>query len=124
MYNVSNSAASSAVHSKHFVEQFYPYPLLAYFVKEANPTLAKQSLKLNDGLGKFPYWNRPHVTQVSGKSYNTRADSRLAPSQWETSLQNNAVSHQLGESPNHASQQDTVDVAKPKHNTTMCTHET
>ena len=27
-----------------------------------------------------------------------RADSRLAPSQWETSLQNNAVSHWLGAS--------------------------
>ena len=28
--------------------------------------------------------------------YNTRADSRSAPRQWETSLQRNAVSHWLG----------------------------
>ena len=28
--------------------------------------------------------------------YHIRADSRLAPSQWETSLQSNAVSHWLG----------------------------
>ena len=28
--------------------------------------------------------------------YHCRADSRLAPSQWETSLQSNAVSHWLG----------------------------
>ena len=30
------------------------------------------------------------------QTYITRADSRLAPSQWETSLQSNAVSHWLG----------------------------
>ena len=28
-------------------------------------------------------------------SYNIRADSRFAPSEWETSLQSNAVSHWL-----------------------------
>ena len=28
--------------------------------------------------------------------YNCRADSRFAPSQWETSLQSNAISHCLG----------------------------
>ena len=35
-------------------------------------------------------------TRYFGPYYNTRADSRLAPSQWETSLQTNAVSHWLG----------------------------
>ena len=35
-------------------------------------------------------------TLYFGLCYNTRADSRLAPSQWETSLQSNAVSHWLG----------------------------
>ena len=36
-----------------------------------------------------------HVVQLVGNR-NFRADSRLAPSQWETSLQSNAVSHWLG----------------------------
>ena len=33
---------------------------------------------------------------VAGMRWNCMADSRFAPSQWETSLQSNAVSHWLG----------------------------
>ena len=33
---------------------------------------------------------------LRNQRYNFRADSRLAPSQWETSLQSNAVSYWLG----------------------------
>ena len=36
----------------------------------------------------MPKWCKPRV--------NPRADTRLPPSQWETSLQNNTVSHWLG----------------------------
>ena len=39
-------------------------------------------------------WTTFVVTQVIRTKF--RADSRLVPSQWETSLQNNAVSHWLG----------------------------
>ena len=38
------------------------------------------------------HWYQIHFLLVCG----IRADSRLAPSQWETSLQSNAVSHWLG----------------------------
>ena len=37
-----------------------------------------------------------YTTSSSRALSHTRADSRLAPSQWETSLQSNAVSHWLG----------------------------
>ena len=36
------------------------------------------------------------INQPQWVKSNTRADSRFAPSQWETSLQSNAVSHWLG----------------------------
>ena len=36
------------------------------------------------------------VGQLRPYGYNSRADSRLAPSQWEMALQSNAVSHWLG----------------------------
>ena len=36
------------------------------------------------------------MPQISMFSQSSRADSRLAPSQWKTSLQSNAVSHWLG----------------------------
>ena len=39
-----------------------------------------------------------HTLTDTSKIYVIRADSRLAPSQWETALQNNAVSHWLGAS--------------------------
>ena len=42
---------------------------------------------------KYPRKSTPY-TSTSGKIY--RADSRLVPSQWELSLQSNAVSHWLG----------------------------
>ena len=38
---------------------------------------------------------QPEQSWKGGKMY-VRADSRLAPNQWETSLQSNAVSHWLG----------------------------
>ena len=45
--------------------------------------------------------SRPHgraLQSIINAHYDSlyRADSKLAPSQWETSLQNNAVSHWLG----------------------------
>ena len=36
------------------------------------------------------------VTCHAGRWINSKADSRLAPSQWETSLQSNTISHLLG----------------------------
>ena len=36
------------------------------------------------------------VTCHTGRWINSKADSRLAPSQWEMSLQSNAISHWLG----------------------------
>ena len=56
-------------------------------------------------LRKRPFPHRRHASVQSGcitikslsqPSINNRADSRFAPSQWETSLQSNAVSHWLG----------------------------
>ena len=43
----------------------------------------------------------PKKWVMLGKWYS-RADSRLPPSQWETSLQSNAVSHWLGANPESA----------------------
>ena len=42
--------------------------------------------------------------QYGGRSIQIRADSRLAPSQWEASLQSKAVSHWLGTNPESALQ--------------------
>ena len=39
-------------------------------------------------------WFNVHI--LIFHEYRLRADSRLAPSQWETSLQSNAISHWLG----------------------------
>ena len=41
-----------------------------------------------------PFWQSVNLTTDNTSRY--RADSRFAPSQWETSLQSNAVSHWLG----------------------------
>ena len=60
-------------------------------------------------LKQWPAWLRPCITwshvidhvlgriNRSSTSIRSIADSRLAPSQWETSLQSNAISHWLGE---------------------------
>ena len=53
---------------------------------------------------------------------NFRADSRFAPSQWETSLQSNAVSHWLGANLESALQFPKISPAvlcSPRHNRSM-----
>ena len=46
----------------------------------------------------FPWWLQPILEQISFSQevVVSRDDSRFAPSQWETSLQSNAISHWLG----------------------------
>ena len=41
-------------------------------------------------------WGVMSVLEKIDVCYNSRVDSRFAPSEWETSLQSNAVSHWLG----------------------------
>ena len=43
-----------------------------------------------------PIMHQYHIPQYTTLETDDRADSRFAPSQWETSLQSNAVSHWLG----------------------------
>ena len=42
----------------------------------------------------YPCWKGPQVSTLC--NIHDRANSRLAPSQWEMSLQSNAISHWLG----------------------------
>ena len=50
-------------------------------------------IKARDLISLSIYWDIVHML-ISNK-YTKKADSRLAPSQWETPLQGNAVSHWL-----------------------------
>ena len=62
-------------------------------------TIVAGSRYMHDELCDSPItgWQCFAVGQVLRlASYHGRVDSRLAPSQWETSLQSNAVSHWLG----------------------------
>ena len=55
-------------------------------------------LKLNhvSKRGPKPQWVKELVSSDPHYQRNNMADSRLAPSQWETSLQSNVISHWLG----------------------------
>ena len=57
--------------------------------------------------GEFQTYHRTNIYVIKSIHSNVtpimyRADSTLAPSQWETSLQSNAVSHWLGANPQSA----------------------
>ena len=71
-----NPLATSGSHAAPQVQVQVLYCLVYHVYKTS-----RSSVKLHTGC---------HATSVS------RADSRFAPRQWETSLQSNAVSHRLG----------------------------
>ena len=63
------------------------------FIFHQTKCLVNENLNVITCRGQF----KPEQNgQQYCKPYSIRADSRLAPSQWETALQSNAVSHWLG----------------------------
>ena len=71
--------------------------ILACFIEKLNMLGLKLMLvKGGPGGNIMGRWIPMVPTCVSCGECNDRADSRFAPSQWETSLQSNAVSHWLG----------------------------
>ena len=76
-----------------------------YFVQIPQPSITKISwkiiyLKSHSNIAvanelKIRHQDRSHSSGHLGDMPYTRVDSRFAPSQWETSLQSNAVSHWL-----------------------------
>ena len=94
--NVARKQSHTPLHWSSIVSVSFKFPILGHIKNFAH------------GLIILPLWNdqisivRTHSTEINLKAKNinarsqTRADSRLAPSQWETSLQSNVVSHWLG----------------------------
>ena len=66
----------------------------SYMCDPRNPTLIASLQQAWVTL--VQYWDKKRLPLTSNMREKGRADSRLAPSQWETSLQSNTVSHWLG----------------------------
>ena len=74
-----------------------------YLTDKNNPVNIRQQSTQRDVCSCLPlcqwsvHWHKTrHVRAWAPQPRTPRVDSKFAPSQWETSLQSNAVSHRLG----------------------------
>ena len=85
------SASSRNTDTRSFTLMFLPTGLLA------RPAINKYHHIIKEGNKAFLFWSwHCAVYDCANGGIIIRADSSLGPSQWETALQSNAVSHWLG----------------------------
>ena len=79
----------------HVTDILWGEPPVTYRFPCKRPVMCKVSMPLCHYMNTL--WTHTYPT-ITGELWVIRADSRLASSQWETTLQSNAVSHWLGAS--------------------------